>query len=94
MGGTHGFGFGVTGAELRARIAALAVCPDCVGTGRRWSLAARASVPCAGCASVPCAGCASAGCASAVRPALGLLGAAAGTVAFVAHAPESQRQAA
>ena len=48
--GTHGFGFGVTGAELRALVAARGLCPGCVGTRRQWCLRARAGVPCAVCA--------------------------------------------
>ena len=47
--GTHGFGFGVTGAQLRALIAARGLCPGCAGTRRRWSLRTRASVACAVC---------------------------------------------
>jgi hypothetical protein len=48
--GTHGFGFGVTGAELRARIAARGLCPGCVGTGTQWCLHTRSRISCALCA--------------------------------------------
>ncbi len=50
MDGTHGFGFGVTGTELRTRIAALDICPNCAGTRRQWCLHTRSSVPCTVCA--------------------------------------------
>ena len=47
--GTHGFGYGVTGALLRALLAARGLCPDCAGTGRRWCVHTRSSVGCSVC---------------------------------------------
>ena len=49
MDGTHGFGYGITGAQLRARVAGGGRCSGCVGTGRQWCLATRTSVPCRAC---------------------------------------------
>ena len=51
MSNTHGFGYGVSGAELRVLIAVHGVCPGCVGTGRQWCLHSRSNVPCSVCAS-------------------------------------------
>ena len=63
MGDTHGFGHGVTGAQLRALIGARGLCPGCAGTRRQWSLRARSSVACAVCAD----GGAASGVAGAIR---------------------------
>ena len=49
MDGTHGFGYGVTGAQLRTLVAARNLCLGCVGTGRQWCVHSRASVPCSLC---------------------------------------------
>jgi hypothetical protein len=48
--GTHGFGYGVTGAQLRALIAARGLCPGCAGTRRQWCLRTRSSAACVVCA--------------------------------------------
>ena len=49
MSNTHGLGHGVSGAALRALIAAHDVCPGCVGTRRQWCLQTRSNVPCLVC---------------------------------------------
>lgn len=50
MDGKHGFGFGVSGHQLRTLIAARQLCSGCVGTGRQWCLHTRSSVACSLCA--------------------------------------------
>ena len=47
--GMHGFGFGVTGAQLRALIAARGLCPGCAGNLRQWCVHTRSSIACSAC---------------------------------------------